>query len=258
MRLAFTNAIRASETLSLDAELRPKWQDILDNLASPSSPGRGRRPASPGNTAGNQPARPQSGRGGSRPFGAFVYGGPGANPANEPDAELKSRFLGFNALGSFIDTAGIGGAQIFRNRLRLREGPGAIDCEHLGGLTAGIHSSLLDNKPDDEGREEIEVFSIAWPRSWDCAFELLAHGGFVISSSLKDGQIEFIKIHFSPLSGNCRIKNPWPNTKVNVYRDQAKTELDPVDVLCVAADPGDTLTLVPANRTLDDSTRLIP
>src|SRR2546423_12153414 len=186
---------------------------MLDNLASPSNPVRGRRPANPtvgdaGASGGAAPAtRPGDGNGGgggagvagggfadgarrgNRPFGAFVYGGPGALPANEPDAPLKSRFLGFNALGSFIDVPGIGGAQIFRNRLRLREGPGAIDAEHLGGLSAGIHSTLLESAPDDEGQQLIQVFTDAWPRSWDCAFKLLARGGVVVSASLHDRQI---------------------------------------------------------------------
>jgi len=75
-------------------------QEMLDHLAPIKPPSRGRRPATTVTT------RPETR--GNRPFGAFVYGGPGAIPANEPDAELKSRFLGFNALGSFIDPAGLG------------------------------------------------------------------------------------------------------------------------------------------------------
>jgi hypothetical protein len=51
-----------------------------------------------------------------------------AAPLGE-DRELESRFLNFNRTSGFIDAPGIGGAQIFRNRLRLREGPGAIDAE---------------------------------------------------------------------------------------------------------------------------------
>jgi hypothetical protein len=61
---------------------------------------------------------------------------------------LKRRFLGFNRLASFIDDRGIGGVQIFRNRLRLREGPGAINAEHLAGLVSGIHSTMLSSEPD--------------------------------------------------------------------------------------------------------------
>jgi hypothetical protein len=247
MRLAFANAIAASKILGADGEVRPKWQEMLDNLATPTNPGRGRRPATasggdagtPGGTdpSSTRPAATQlastqraatrpdgygsmensARRSGERPFGAFVYGGPGATPPNEPDAKLKARFLGFNALGSFIDPAGIGGPQIFRNRLRLREGPGAIDAEHIGGLTAGIHSTLLDSTPEENGQPMIEVFTAAWPRSWDCAFELLARGGFVASSSLKSGKIEFVAIT-SPLGGRCRMKNPWPGEKVSVRR----------------------------------------
>jgi len=172
----------------------------------------------------NEGGGPREGRRGNRPFGFFVYGGPGAIPANEPEAALKSRFLGFNAIGSFIDEPGIGGAQIFRNRLRLREGPGAIDAEHLGGLAAGIHSTLLDSTPDEAtGEPRIEVFTDGWPRSWDCAFKLLARGGFVINSSLKSGEIEFVKIE-SPLGGTCRLKNPWSNHQVTVQRNgESKT-----------------------------------
>jgi len=39
MRVMFPIAIRASEILNVDADLRPKWQDILDNLLPvPPSP----------------------------------------------------------------------------------------------------------------------------------------------------------------------------------------------------------------------------
>ncbi len=218
MKLAFTNAIAVSTILNADADLRPKWQEIVDHLASPRESGRGRRPATPtGGDAGapggaapvTRPDPSTRNSGNNRPFGSFVYGGPGAIPANEPDAKQKSRFLGFNALNSFIDVQGIGGAQILRNRLRLREGPGAIDAEHIAGLAAGIHSSLLNSTTDDSGKQLIEVFTDVWPRSWDCSFKLLAHGGFVISASLKDRQIEFVQIQ-STLGGVCRLANPWP------------------------------------------------
>jgi len=124
MRVAFSTAIAASKILEVDAQLIPKWQEMLDNLAAPKDPGRGRRPPRPtGGDAGtpggaattpttsaatglatsrpttgpsNEGGGPREGRRGNRPFGFFVYGGPGAIPANEPEAALKSRFLGFN------------------------------------------------------------------------------------------------------------------------------------------------------------------
>jgi hypothetical protein len=240
MRTAFTNAVRASEILKVDGDVRPKWQEMLDNLASPASAGRGRRPAT---TAAAPTTSPAGDGRANRPFGAFVYGGPGAIPANPPDAALKARFLGFDALGSFIDAQGIGGPQIFRNRLRLREGPGAIDCEHLGGLVAGVHATLLNNARDAAGEAlPIEVFSAGWPRSWDCAFRLLAHGGFVVTASLREGQLAFVRVE-SPLGGACRIRNPWAGQEVRVYRGEGEPQSLTGDVLTVETGAGESLLL---------------
>jgi hypothetical protein len=255
MRLAFTNAIRAATILDVDKELRPKWQEMLDNLAPPRDPGRGRRPASasggdagtPGGAAPtSRPATRQSEeqRRRNRPFAGFVYGGPGAIPANEPQAELKSRFLGFNALGSFIDEPGIGGAQIFRNRMRLREGPGAIDAEHIGGLTAGIHSTLLESEPDESGDPRIEIFTPAWPRSWDCSFQLLARGGFLISASCKSAKLEPIEIT-SQLGGRCTLKNPWPGSTVTLRRDPTRSEILSGDMLSFDTAKSERVILLP-------------
>ena len=210
MRSIFPMAIRASQILGVDEELRPKWQDIADHLASPA-PGSGNRgnfdqtktvfarqvateasaasglavlkseASSAGNEGGRAAGRrsnatagesgqtnaaptgrtgrdgtiaagangnpggaaggPERRRGGI--FGNFVGRGDGAIEPLGSEPELKRRFLGFNMTGGFIDPSGDGGAQVFRNRLRLREGPGAIDAEHLGGLAFGIHESLL-------------------------------------------------------------------------------------------------------------------
>ena len=262
MRLAFPLAVRVSTLLDVDADLRPQWQEMFDNLAPPANAGRGRRPADrPADrpAGGNAPQRAggAGGNRGSRPFGSFVYGGPGAIPANEPEAQLKSRFLGFNGLGSFIDPQGSGGAQIFRNRMRLREGPGAIDCEHIAGLTSGIHSTLLNSTTDDAGNEVIEVFTSDWPRSWDCDFQLLAHGGFIVSSSVKDHEIEFVEVH-SPLGGPCRLKNPWPQSQVALYLTDAKMESLAGDVLNFATVKGQRMVLIHSGSGRNVGTRSIP
>jgi hypothetical protein len=274
MRTAFTNAIAASKILKVEDDLRPKWQEMLDHLAEPNDPGRGRRPArptggdagAPGGAATAPVLAPTSreaasgvgaGRGGNRPFGAFVYGGPGVIPANEPEAELKSRFLGFNATGSFIDVPGIGGAQIFRNRMRLREGPGATDAEHIGGLAAGIHSTLLNSTTDEQGHELIEVFGSAWPRSWECAFQLLAHGGFIVSSSVRNHEVEFVEIR-SQLGGPCRLKNPWPSGEVTTVRGGSKGQPMSGDVLSLETSKGETVRLLRPGATPEQVRHTIP
>ncbi len=160
-----------------------------------------------------------------RPFGAFVYGGPGAIEPIGPEPELKRRFLGFNRLGSFIDEEGIGGAQIFRNRLRLREGPGAIDAEHLAGLSAGIHVTLLASAPAPEnpaGDPVLEVLH-GWPKDWDVAFTLRARGAFVVTSLQKAGRIPFVEI-LSEAGSRCTLRNPWPGIAVTLFRDGHQAE----------------------------------
>ncbi len=132
-------------------------------------------------------------------------------------------FLSFNRTGGFIDTIGIGGAQIFRNRLRLREGPGAIDAEHIGGLTSGVHTSLLKDDSKEPGDNPIlQIFS-EWPKDWDCEFELLAPGAFVVTSVQEKGNIQFVKLH-SKAGGECRLENPWKEEQVTLYRDRKKYE----------------------------------
>jgi Domain of unknown function (DUF5703) len=273
MRTALSLATRISTILGVDADLRPQWQEVYDNLAAARTPGRGRRPPNPtggdaGAPGGAAAAAPDTAqrnplnqgggrRDGNRPFGAFVYGGPGAIPPNPPDEQQKSRFLGFNALGSFIDTEGIGGAQIFRNRLRLREGPGAVDCEHLGGLMSGIHSTLLDSTPDDNGAPLIQVFTSVWPRSWDCAFKLLARGGFLVASSLREREVQFVEIE-SQLGGTCRMKNPWPKAEVAIHRGNSKRVSLSGEMLTFETKKGDSIVLLPAAKDLKAVARAIP
>jgi hypothetical protein len=204
MHMVLPLAVRASEILGVDADLRPLWLDIEGNLVQ----------------VPDRPRRSGASRGG---YGAFVYGGPGAVEPLGSEPELKSMFLNFNRTGGFIDSVGIGGAQIFRNRLRLREGPGAIDAEHIGGLTSGIHRSLVMNLDTARGGESVLHVFPAWPKDWDVEFDLLAHGGFHVCSSQRNGQIEFVEVR-STLGQNCRLKNPWNDDEVSLYRDGKKAE----------------------------------
>lgn len=202
MHLIFPLAVRAAEILGVDAELRPLWREIHANLPPP-------------------PARPYvaGATGPDGVFGAFVYRGPGAIEPVGSEPELKRRFLGFTQLGSFIDEAGIGGARIFRNRLRLREGPGAIDAEHIAGLSNGVHASLLESTPSDgaHGEPLLRIFP-AWPRDWDADFRLLARGAFLVSAGQRGGVVGPVEI-LSQAGWTCRLENPWGEARVAVSRD---------------------------------------
>jgi Glycosyl hydrolase family 95 catalytic domain/Domain of unknown function (DUF5703) len=208
MHMIFPLAVRASEVLSVDEELRAKWREVKDHLV----------PA---------PERSRCGTGSEiadgRPYGAFVYEGPGAIVPDGPQSDLKQRFLGFTRLGSFIDASGGGGVRIFRNRLRLREGPGAIDAEHIAGLSTGLHASLLNSHPESLTNEEpIAIFN-DWPKDWDAAFTLLARGGFIVSAAQQGGTVSLVEV-MSQNGGEFRLANPWRSGAVTVYREGRKAE----------------------------------
>jgi hypothetical protein len=275
MRTIFPMVVRASKVLGVDESLRLHWQEIADNLAAPA-PGSGNRGnfdqtkgpysqriAAEASAASGLPipdvneARPQSRppaptlaptSGASRPrvpgvFGNFVARGDGAIEPLGAEAELKRRFLGFNMAGGFIDPAGDGGAKIFRNRLRLREGPGAIDAEHLGGLAFGIHQSLLMSTTNETLTEStIEVFP-AWPKDWSVNFKLLARGGTTVTAAQQDGKVVSVKLE-PTRAATIAFKNPWTPVRVKVLRGTSSETLSG-ETLNLAAKPGETIQLSP-------------
>jgi len=229
MHMTFPLAIRASEVLSVDAELRAKWREVKEHLVAAS-------------------ARARCGTGSEiadgRPYGAFVYEGPGAMNPEGPEKELKQRFLGFTRLGSFIDAAGGGGARIFRNRLRLREGPGAIDAEHIAGLSTGLHASLLNSHPESLTNDEpVSIFN-DWPKDWDATFTLLARGGFIVSAAQQNGRVPLVEV-LSQRGGEFRLVNPWTARGATVYRDGRKAEDIAGATIRVKTVPAERVALVP-------------
>jgi hypothetical protein len=217
----FPLAIRASEILGVDADLRRLWREIQERLV----------PA---------PSRDYDGL-----SAGFVYDGRGAIEPLGDDRELKRRFLGFNRLGHFIDEPGIGGAQIFRNRLRLREGPGAIDCEHIGALAARVHAALLDSSaPTTAGEPVLRLFH-EWPRDWDAAFTLRARGAFVVSAGQKGGRCGPVAIR-SEAGATCRLINPWGEMEVRLERDGRGAETLRGHELSFPTRRGERISLRPA------------
>lgn len=103
---------------------------------------------------------------------------------------------------------------------------------------------MLSNSPDEvEGEAEVRIFN-DWPKSWDAAFTLLARGGFVVSSSMEKGGIEFVQIQ-SQVGGECRLHNPWPDMTVTLYRDGKKPGDLSGSLLKFPTTPGETIVAVP-------------
>jgi hypothetical protein len=216
----FPLAVRASEVLGVDADLRPIWAEIAENLVPLTVERPPRRPAL---------------------FGAFVAGDDVIQPVG-PEPDLKRRFLSFTRLGEFGDTAGSGGAQIFRNRLRLREGPGAPDAEHLGGLLMGVHWTMLSNAAPPHDEPLLQLFD-GWPKDWDAAFSLRGPGAFIIRAAQVDGRVPVVEI-VSEVGGPCRLMNPWKHAPVSVHRGPTTEEVSGA-ILELTTSKGETVVLTP-------------
>lgn len=96
-------------------------------------------------------------------------------------------------------------------------------AEGYGTWSSAIQQALnqsLSAQPGDD-ISVIRVFP-AWPESWDAKYKLLAKGGFLVSSSIKSGDIEYIEIE-SSLGETCYIRNPWDSAIV-LYRNGVESE----------------------------------
>jgi len=130
---------------------------------------------------------------------------------------------------------------IFRNRLALREGAGATECERLGRAAEALHTALLSSVPPVPGADPIIRVFPAWPKQWDAQYKLLARGGFLVSASMKQGKIEWVKIE-APRGGEVNIRNPWPGETVLCTRG-AKLFEEAMPLMSFGLNPGETVVL---------------
>jgi hypothetical protein len=64
----------------------------------------------------------------------------------------------------------------------------------------------------------LRIFPV-WPKDKDASFtNIRCWGAFLVSSELKDGVINTVKI-VSEKGRDCTIVNPWPGMKVSLYLD---------------------------------------
>jgi Domain of unknown function (DUF5703)/Glycosyl hydrolase family 95 catalytic domain/Glycoside hydrolase family 95, C-terminal domain len=94
------------------------------------------------------------------------------------------------------------------NGMSLFEGKNAQSIEHLGLISTTLQDALLQCVSARPGQPEIISVFPAWPMQWDASFTLLARGGFLVTSSIRHGETEFIEIH-SRRGESCRLRNPW-------------------------------------------------
>ena len=103
------------------------------------------------------------------------------------------------------------------NRMMLREGPQALDCERLGRASDALQMALLQSTAPEPGGDPILHVFPAWPADWSAQYRLLARGAFVVSASIEAGRVGFIELE-SLVGAECRVRNPWAGGAV-MYRD---------------------------------------
>jgi hypothetical protein len=74
---------------------------------------------------------------------------------------------------------------------------------------------------------------------------------------VKDREIESVEIN-SQLGGSCRIKNPWPQIEVTLYRNRVKAETLSGDLLTFDTANGEDILLLPPTRAPSQLNRKIP
>lgn len=107
---------------------------------------------------------------------------------------------------------------------RLRGKPINEDgLQGYGVFSHGLQEGLMQSIAPKPGMDSVIRIFPAWDINRDATFQLLAKGGFLVSSSAKNGAISFVAID-AQLGGTCRIRNPWPGHTITLYRNGTKAE----------------------------------
>jgi hypothetical protein len=268
--------IKASEILNVDADLRPVWREFLNHLA-PLPQSRGPSPtwvkALDPVAKGSASALPD---GNTMPMWVFdLCTLENVDPetmkiANATyDAYFRNGVNAKTRVG-VLSKLGVTAAMMSRadhvryllpnqinsqesaplaNRMDLREGQQTTSVQRLGRAADTLHNALCQSVPAGPGKAPVIRVFPAWPKEWDAAFALLARGGFLVSSSMTAGKIEFVEIK-SQVGGECRLRNPWPDTTVALYRNGTKAEDLSGSLLAFLTSKGEVVNIVPKGTKL--------
>jgi hypothetical protein len=278
--------IRASEILGVDADMRPLWRDLLSNLAPlPTSnhpdaepAGQGSRPywirALPPIVRGNGGGRPD---GNTMPIWFFdLCTLENQDPATKAlsDATFDGYFrdgVGPATRVGVLSKLGVTAAMLGRadyvryllpnqifsqespaldNRMDLREGFQTTSVQRLGRAADTLHNALCQSVGAGPAQAPVIRVFPAWPKDWDAAFSLLARGGFTVSSSMKGGEVELIRIQ-SRVGGECRVRNPW-NGPVIIHRGGTRWQQLDGSLLKFQTNAGEDFVLKPAGTPGSD------
>jgi hypothetical protein len=246
-------AIHASEILGVDADLRLRWKEVLDNLTPipvTQIPAEFYDLCTIGTENKELFNRVLADYKKRNPDGANEKTNVGllsrdAVAASNLGLGDQVKYLIPNQM--HVNEQADSRSGVLPNKLMLGEGPGAIECERLGLASQALNAALLQSVPPSAGKDPINYIFPAWPKEWDAQFTLAARNAFVISSSMEKGQIEFVEVQ-SQKGGKCLVQNPWPGSGVSVYVNGKISKDLSGTILELTSNTGETMTLVPTGH----------
>ena len=285
-------AIRASEILDVDAEMRPKWREFLENLTpytmggDPGSQALGggfitddvwsvghlgevKRGGKPGATLAwpiftfedwtleTRDAETDRivQKIGELEFSRQTIANGGRVPGSHSTLVVGSRIGRGEDLP--VNTASYyWGSTPLPNGFSLFEGKTAHSIEILGCIATTLQEGLIQSVSPRPGEPEIITIVPAWPHHWNAAFRLLTRGGLMVTVSYRDSQVEFVELH-SRLGEPCRLRNPW-NGPCQLYSKAGSERLVEGDVLVFETEKGHVYRLLPQGAQLPELRQIAP
>ncbi|MGV8134943.1 MAG: glycoside hydrolase family 95-like protein [Mangrovibacterium sp.] len=280
----FSVVIRASEILKLDHEMRPVWKEFLANLSPlPTSRAYPDMADSSEFWVGSlQPESKVRGNGQRPPDGNTmpVWFFDLCNPGGDPD-RLKIARSTFNryfkdgiskdsypyvlskipAAGAILERADAvrfllpnqirrsPKDEVLPNRMDLSEGFYTTNIQRLGRAADALQLALVQSLPPAPGEEPVIRVFPAWPREWNAQFSLLCRGNFLVTSSMNQGAISFVKVK-SQAGQVCRLINPWGKRNIDIFKNGKKLKTTNQEHLSFKTNTGDHFILLPEGGSL--------
>jgi alpha-L-fucosidase 2 len=247
VKMLFKGIIDASNFLHTDTERQEKWKHIYDHLSQFPTGERDGKISLKNMEKGpqNREVNP-SGLNRVSIHGIILPGGV-AGP--KTDSTFNKILLGdvewwssrMRTKGSWGNTLGNGIETCFPGAVRVGYNPDSILIYLKERITAQSYSNLYIVQ-DGGGIETFAAVPLTinemllqsyegvvrifpnWNHSRDASFiKLRAYGAFVISSSLKNGNVEYVRL-VSEKGRPCVLENPWPGEVVQLFRNRKKAE----------------------------------
>lgn len=248
VKMLFKGIIDASSFLNTDTDRIEKWKHIVTHLSKfPTGEANGRI------SLKNMERGPQNREVHSSGLNRVAIHGlilPGGVAGPMTDSVFNSILLSDvkhwkdrmqnkgewgNTLGNGIETSFPGAVRVgynadsilhyLKDRLAVDPLPNLYIVQSGGGIETLAAVPLTINEMLLQSYEGVVRIFPNWNHNKDASFDKLrAYGAFVISSSLKNGKIEYVKI-ISEKGRPCKMENPWPGRKVQAVRNNKKAEI---------------------------------